>query len=172
MHFSRSSAGSAGCTTKGATAWQSYKIQNSIWLSKKQQWRSTKYRQNRTSSLSPCWWKSSAWKSRCATVVIVFKVPQRKTDGYKPWLIRCTVNRVVQRLQLSRITARTFCYAFGHIKELSMQNEKCFCGCESFYVRKSSHRWKFVCAACKCERVICSPGVRVREYEISPAFNA
>jgi hypothetical protein len=47
---------------------------------------------------------------------------------------------------------------------------KCFCDSELFKVYKVGHQFLLVCPTCRCERIITSPGVRVRVYEPSVSF--
>ena len=57
-------------------------------------------------------------------------------------------------------------------RRLALQHEnlKCFCGCDEFYIQKPNYQWIIVCAACKCRRRITSPGISVRNYEVSAPF--
>ena len=56
---------------------------------------------------------------------------------------------------------------------LVMENKKCWCGCESFYIQHSETGRKNItitCQLCKAERKVWSPGIAVDTYAISPDF--
>lgn len=50
-------------------------------------------------------------------------------------------------------------------------NEQCFCGCDEFHIQKKTYKYSLICARCKCERQIISPGVRVQEYDVDILFH-
>ncbi len=58
----------------------------------------------------------------------------------------------------------------NHQWSKTMKKEKCFCGCESFYISKEEHYWLITCQSCKCERRITTPGVGVDNYSVSIPF--
>jgi hypothetical protein len=51
-------------------------------------------------------------------------------------------------------------------------NEVCYCGSESFWVRKKNHQFMVVCQGCKCERRMTTPGISVgmEGYQFSVPF--
>lgn len=52
------------------------------------------------------------------------------------------------------------------------QPKSCWCGSDRFQVLRYGRRGNFIikCSHCRAERVINSPGVRVKTYGISPSF--
>ena len=56
-----------------------------------------------------------------------------------------------------------------------MNNEKCFCGCETFNIEIENGEHKknrpiIICERCKCRRRIISPRVSVEVYDVSIPF--
>lgn len=55
-----------------------------------------------------------------------------------------------------------------------MENEKeykrCFCGSDSFFIKKKHHQWCLICQGCKYERTIITPGIKITNYEVSIPF--
>ena len=51
-------------------------------------------------------------------------------------------------------------------------NMKCWCGCDSFWIQESNHKNSplIKCQRCKAERIVITPGVAVKVYEVSPEF--
>jgi len=54
-----------------------------------------------------------------------------------------------------------------------MENRRCWCGCNSFYIRQDENgkgAITIVCQKCGCRRHVVSPGFSVEKYEIGPKF--
>lgn len=50
------------------------------------------------------------------------------------------------------------------------KNMVCFCGCDSFSIAKHRHQWELICRRCSCRRRITTPGIGVRNYDVSVPF--
>ena len=48
--------------------------------------------------------------------------------------------------------------------------QKCWCGCDNFYIMRKGKHILIKCPRCKAERIVNSPGIAVDDYSIGPPF--